>query len=317
MDIEVSNSAYKQLKQVLLLTKEDENSPKSQKNVLAMLGLTPQAFPDPIHLSWDAEDILVQTVEYGTCTCATTPGLKTALVGTERHARTCPLAQRQTVLDNPWLTDVERDDDTITWMFQWPRDIEESRRELGATFSELVEDDRWSDFLTTWKGFVVLMDEQRESYASKMQADMDQESAMDAEADAVVLPSEPSAYDDGLEDPPMCEPAPPVDWTPEIERVAEETIETVEPPKPAKRPVGRPRKERPAPPLSVAVVGNVLDIDLTVANVTLLTNNALNDLTLEPNKVESWTQFSGALKAARTLADAVETLLSQPGAQQS
>jgi hypothetical protein len=60
-----------------------------------------------------------------------------------------------------------------------------------------------------------------------------------------------------------------------------------------------------------------LDIDLTVANVTLLTNNALNDLTLGPNKVESWTQFSGALKAARTLAGAVETLLSQPGAPQS
>lgn len=309
MDIEVSNSIYKSLKQVLLLTKEDENSPKSQKNVLAMLGLTPQAFPDPIHLSWDAEDILVQTVEYGTCTCATTPGLKTALVGTELHARTCPLAQRQTVLDNPWLTDVERDDDTITWMFQWPRDIEESRLELGATFSELVEDDRWSDFLTTWKGFVVLMDEQRESYASKMQADLDQESAMDAEADAVVLPSEPSAYDDGLEE--TLEPGMVFEPEPAPE------IQEVEPPKPAKRPVGRPRKERPASAPSVVVVGNVLDIDLTVANVTLLTNNALNDLTLEPNKVESWTQFSGALKAARTLADAVETLLSQPGAQQS
>ena len=47
MDIEVSNSLYKQLKQVLLLGKEEENSPKSQKNVLAMLGLNPKSFPDP------------------------------------------------------------------------------------------------------------------------------------------------------------------------------------------------------------------------------------------------------------------------------
>jgi hypothetical protein len=312
MDIEVSNSLYKSLKQVLLLTKEDENSTKSQKHVLAMLGLTPKAFPNPIHLSWDAEDILVQTVDFpNTCTCATTAGLKTALVNDERHSKTCALAQRQVILGNPWLTDVERDDDTITWLFQWPRDIEGSRLDLGVVFPELVEDDRWAEFLATWKGFTNLMDAQRESYSSRMQADLDQEAAMDAEAESVVLPSDPDGYDDGLEDPPMVEPAP----SPDADPVQDD--QPVEPPKPAKRPVGRPRKERPTPPPSVAVVGNVLDIDLTVANVTLLTNNALNDLTLGPNKVESWTQFSGALKAARTLADAVETLLSQPGAPQS
>jgi len=188
MDIEVSNSLYKSLKQVLLLTKEDENSPMAQKNILAMLGLNPKSFPDPIHLSWDAEDILVQTVDFGPCNCATISGLKTALVNGERHAKTCPLAKRQVVLDSPWLTDVERDDDTVTWMFQWPRDIEDSRLAMAEVFHELVEDDRWADFLVTWKGFVILMDEQREAYSARMQADIDQEAALDAAADAIVLP---------------------------------------------------------------------------------------------------------------------------------
>ena len=325
MDIEVSNSLYKQLKQVLLLGKEEENSPKSQKNVLAMLGLNPKSFPDPIRLSWDAEDILVQTVDFGPCSCATSAGLKTALVNGERHAKTCPLAHRQIVLDSPWLTDVEHDDDTITWLFQWPRDIEESRLTLAEVFPELVEDERWADFLVTWKGFVVLMDGQREAYSAGMQADLDQEAALDAAADAVALP-EPGGYDDGLEDPPPQGEAEPDHHeitvvhgagNPAVEAAAQAYLDA-EPPKPKRGP-GRPRKERPAPdPITApGLTGNVLDVQLTLANVTLLVNNALNDLTLEPNKVESWTQFSGAIKAARTLSDAVETLMQQPGAQQS
>jgi hypothetical protein len=386
METEVSNELYRRLLQILLIVKEKDNSPKVQANVLAMMGLAPDSFPGDIFLSWDAEEILVQTMDFqASCTCATNPGLKLALVNGERHADSCDLARRQAILQHPCLTEVERDDDTITWTFQWPREIVDNRDALKNVFHELSDDILWNNFITTWKGFAVLMDDPKQPYSERMQADMEQEAALDAEAESVVLPDGGSSYDDDLD---LLDSAPVPEFTEDDQPVDDAPSEESTPEPPKKRGPGRPPKKKPeskelsaadftptpdGKPIPALVkfaqyaseeLGNLCSminslttidhfpfdtiesiknsfdrlanrtahlqykgkhdandpgsvnvlLEVTLCNVSSIVNNAVRDLSLSPERAESWKTFADEIKIARDKATSAEDIMGQPGA---
>ena len=207
----------------------------------------------------------------------------------------CALAIWERIQAHPCLTRIERDGEDLYYTFQWPRDLEPFREPICIAFKEQNQNIQWWDgFKRSWALITRDMGpmppslrEQTEAVEPVPNDDGDVDFAADIDFGSPDTPTLPPQAD--IPNIPLNAPAPPK----------------------VKRGPGRPPKEKLPPPPTPS---SRLDTRLTLVNITCLLNNALADLAREPNQIEVWTEFSAALKEARELAEAVKTLMAQPGA---
>ena len=282
----------KPIKDLLFLDKPET----TVRNILAMLGLYLSDFGGQIAPPlWTGTEILIRGEAYDLdCTCDPKDP-KIFRVDQALHSNRCALAIWERIQAHPCLTRIERDGEDLYYTFQWPRDLEPFREPICIAFKEQNQNIQWWDgFKRSWALITRDMGpmppslrEQTEAVEPIPNDDGDVDFAADIDFGSPDTPTLPPQAD--IPNIPLNAPAPPK----------------------VKRGPGRPPKEKLPPPPTPS---SRLDTRLTLVNITCLLNNALADLAREPNQIEVWTEFSAALKEARELAEAVKTLMAQPGA---